>query len=238
MFKFVSSNIKYPAIAKENNIQGKVYVNFIVDTGGFVTPRFVANNLVFPYTTRKGGLVMRAEYMWKVPMDDTTTYHVHYLGYVIPPSVKVETQPLVPWFDIPLKDERGRWILDHVMGQDAQAWCSQGEICDRSVEHLAPTDAGVLAYRRLLRDQLAVVQKGGTPMNVFRDPEKNKCIELDAPLWALTPGGPESTQGYDVDHQERYSPVIGEVIELLRRAEHLRMAAYDPSKLLYSPPEP
>ena len=31
-------------------------------------------------------------------------------------------------------------------------------------------------YRRLLREQMAIVEDGGEPMNVFRDPEKNKYI--------------------------------------------------------------
>jgi protein TonB len=34
LFEYLSKNIKYPAIAKENGIQGKIYVNFVVDKDG------------------------------------------------------------------------------------------------------------------------------------------------------------------------------------------------------------
>ena len=42
MFKFIQSNIKYPDVAKKNNIHGKVYVNFYVDmNGSIITPKIV-----------------------------------------------------------------------------------------------------------------------------------------------------------------------------------------------------
>tara|TARA_B110001454_G_scaffold218981_1_gene248918 strand:- start:1478 stop:2128 length:651 start_codon:yes stop_codon:yes gene_type:complete len=37
LMKFIQKNVKYPAIAKEYNITGKVYVSFIVDRQGNVT---------------------------------------------------------------------------------------------------------------------------------------------------------------------------------------------------------
>jgi protein TonB len=37
LMKYIQKNVKYPAIAKEYNITGKVYVSFIVDKKGFVT---------------------------------------------------------------------------------------------------------------------------------------------------------------------------------------------------------
>jgi|TARA_B110000263_G_scaffold194079_1_gene172295 protein TonB len=37
LMKFIQKNVKYPAIAKEYNITGKVYVSFIVDRKGNVT---------------------------------------------------------------------------------------------------------------------------------------------------------------------------------------------------------
>ena len=33
-------------------------------------------------------------------------------------------------------------------------------------------------YRRMLRQQMAVIEDGGEPMNVFRDPAANVCIDL------------------------------------------------------------
>ena len=37
LMKYIQKNVKYPAIAKEYNITGKVYVSFIVDKSGVVT---------------------------------------------------------------------------------------------------------------------------------------------------------------------------------------------------------
>ena len=37
LMKYIQKNVKYPAIAKEYNITGKVYVSFIVDRSGSVT---------------------------------------------------------------------------------------------------------------------------------------------------------------------------------------------------------
>jgi len=34
MYKFLASNIRYPQLARENNISGKVYVTFVVETDG------------------------------------------------------------------------------------------------------------------------------------------------------------------------------------------------------------
>ena len=37
LMKFIQRNVKYPPIAKEYNIEGKVYISFIVDKSGLVT---------------------------------------------------------------------------------------------------------------------------------------------------------------------------------------------------------
>ncbi len=49
---------------------------------------------------------------------------------------------------------------------------------DRAQEHLAESDKGVILYRRLLLDQMAIMKNGGDPMNVFRDPAKSAYIEV------------------------------------------------------------
>ena len=40
------------------------------------------------------------------------------------------------------------------------------------------TDIGIVMFRRLLEEQMGVVEDGGEPMNVFRDPAENECIVL------------------------------------------------------------
>ncbi|WP_339736905.1 TonB family protein [uncultured Sunxiuqinia sp.] len=43
--KFIANAIKYPVIAQENGIQGKVYVNFVVDTDGSITNARIARGV-------------------------------------------------------------------------------------------------------------------------------------------------------------------------------------------------
>lgn len=37
MYKYLGKNMKYPSIAKDNNIQGRVYVSFVVEKDGSIT---------------------------------------------------------------------------------------------------------------------------------------------------------------------------------------------------------
>jgi hypothetical protein len=75
--------------------------------------------------------------------------------------------------EVPLRDERGEYILDYVLGQDMVAWYEQGELTDRTQEHLYEGDKVIIAYRKMLKEQIEVVQRGGDPMNVIRDPAEN-----------------------------------------------------------------
>lgn len=43
--KFIANAIKYPVIAQENGIQGKVYVNFVVDKDGSITNARIARGV-------------------------------------------------------------------------------------------------------------------------------------------------------------------------------------------------
>ena len=78
-----------------------------------------------------------------------------------------------------MKAGQADWqMLDNNSGQDIMAWITQGPIADRSLEKLGESDKGIILYRRMLRQQLAIVEAGGEPMNVFRDPDENICIDL------------------------------------------------------------
>jgi len=62
----------------------------------------------------------------RVPIDDTHTWHVMYQAYPQPPGAEGKPQDHIPVYDIPIKDERGRFITDFVLGQDMMAWVTQG----------------------------------------------------------------------------------------------------------------
>ena len=48
MTKFIISNIKYPSFSKENGIQGKVFITFIIDTMGNLTNIKVFKGITIP----------------------------------------------------------------------------------------------------------------------------------------------------------------------------------------------
>jgi hypothetical protein len=63
-------------------------------------------------------------------------------------------------------------------GQDYMVAVTPGEVTRRDKEHLGRSDAGIVLYRQLLQDQMALVGDGGEPINVLRNEKENQCIEL------------------------------------------------------------
>ena len=57
-------------------------------------------------------------------------------------------------------------------------WYTQGATADRSQERLGESDAGIILYRKMLKEQLDKIQRGEDPINVIRDPVKNVYIDL------------------------------------------------------------
>ena len=111
---------------------------------------------------------------FRVPVDDTHTIHLVYQHQH--PEPGQATQETVPFEEHSAYDVDGRFKADYVLGQDQTAWAIQGPVTDRTTERLGVSDVGIIMYRRLLEEQLRVVDDGGEPMNVHRDPAANECI--------------------------------------------------------------
>ena len=164
----------------------------------------IGHPIVFPTMLRVG-----TNFQIRVPMDDTHTWHLMYGAYPPPPGVENYHQEEIPFYEIPLKDETGRFVTDFVLGQDLMAWVTQGAIADRREEKLGESDKGIILFRRMLREQMALVEDGGEPMNTFRDAERNKLINLfqeRSMEEAARNGGLSSGQA-------PYSPLIPEIHE-------------------------
>jgi 5,5'-dehydrodivanillate O-demethylase len=132
----------------------------------------VGHPMVFPNFVRIGQLGY-SEFQIRVPVDDTHTWHLAYQVYFPGDAVAVPQQDPVPAFEVPQQE-----LPDFILGQDFLCWVAQGEICDRSQELLGKSDVGLVMFRKLLMEQIKVVQDGGDPINTFRDPEKNRYIDL------------------------------------------------------------
>jgi 5,5'-dehydrodivanillate O-demethylase oxygenase subunit len=140
--------------------------------------------VVFPYLDSQNDC-----YQIRVPLDDTHTLHVWYMFYTLEDEallgVEIPPQPTpfdVPVFEVPVPalnpDGSIPWeIMDGNSSQDLVMWYGQGEIMDRSQEHLGLGDTHIIQLRKLLDEQIRVVAKGGDPLNTFRDPAANVCLE-------------------------------------------------------------
>ena len=129
--------------------------------------------LVFPNMVsigRKG----EQEFQIRVPIDDETTWHIVYHIYQPGPDVRVPEQDPVPVFDVPNSD-----LPEWTLPQDIAVWTAQGPIMNRNNEKLAETDKGLIMMRKLLDDQIKIVEDGGEPMNVFREPHDSIDLEIE-----------------------------------------------------------
>jgi 5,5'-dehydrodivanillate O-demethylase len=128
--------------------------------------------LIFPNILRQGnGMEIR------VPRDDTHTWicEIRFVpvapGEVVPEDEDPEIMPADPHKDPmglmhPLTQHR----MNRVDAQDYMVWETQGALPNRSVERLATSDRGVVMLRRLMREQIDLVKRGGDPLGVIRDP--------------------------------------------------------------------
>jgi 5,5'-dehydrodivanillate O-demethylase len=174
----------------------------------------VGHPILFPNILRVGGGGLD-EFQFRVPINDTSIVHYWYSTYSPPGNYQLPKQEKIPHYQVPVFDKDSKFIVDFVNGQDSMAWASQGPIVDRSLERLAESDRGIILYRRLLREQMEKVAEGVDPMNVIRDPEKNKYIAF----------GQEQRlpktyrQGmFTYGATARYSPAVGEIEELFAKA--------------------
>jgi 5,5'-dehydrodivanillate O-demethylase len=145
--------------------------------------------IVFPNMLRQGGSGLEQKswralgpaFQVRVPIDDTHTGHWWVACYEKAPEDPEQKDEDVPFFQPPLPtlDETGtpQWgILDSNSAQDVAAWMTQGGIADRTAENLGRSDKGIILFRRMLEDNIRMVEDGGDPVCVIRDPAKNVYI--------------------------------------------------------------
>ena len=133
----------------------------------------IGHPVLFPNILRVGNTLQ-----FRVPVDDETTLHLRYEYYHPEPGQIANSGLDVEYEERSAWDEDGRMKRDYVMGQDMTAWVIQGPIMDRTTERLGVSDVGLIMYRRMLSEQAALVEEGGEPMGVWRDPVENEIIIL------------------------------------------------------------
>jgi 5,5'-dehydrodivanillate O-demethylase len=117
---------------------------------------------------------------FRVPIDDEHTYIIWCEfspsndGEVV--EQRDEDIP-VTYLPHPLGPD-GEYDLTTFPNQDLMAWETQGAICDRTTELLGASDKGIAMFRKLFREQAAVVQSGGDPAGIIRDPRVNEMVSF------------------------------------------------------------
>ncbi len=108
---------------------------------------------------------------FRVPVDDAHTVQFAYRTSVRKPGAAPRAMAVK---HTSLFNEDGRIVADNIPAQDMVGWVGQGPISDRTQEHLATSDKGVLLYRRMLVEQMERVERGEEPMAVIRDRSENE----------------------------------------------------------------
>jgi 5,5'-dehydrodivanillate O-demethylase len=112
-------------------------------------------------------------YQIRIPVDDTNTLHLYYSGRPrkddeLPQEIVPVRRSEVHYNKFGLVEEPG------IVPQDEMTWIGQGPISNRTAEHLATSDKGIILYHKLILDNIEKVERGEDPMGIVRDPAKNE----------------------------------------------------------------
>lgn len=184
---------------------------------------------VFP-NFLKSGSVSKPMYQIRVPMDDTRTMYFWYGAHLPQPGKVLPKPDGIPYYEVPISGlgptGEPEWsLVDNNSGQDMAMWFTQGDVADRTEEHLGASDKGVALFRKQIELNLIKLQQGEDPMNVFRDPEENECLEL--PVEGAKLGGRTGFfgAGRRTGNSSKYSPILQEAEKIA--AETGQPAAVD-----------
>jgi 5,5'-dehydrodivanillate O-demethylase len=160
------------------------YVNDIgiVKRRTYVSGETDEHPLIFPNILRQSNSMQI-----RVPIDDTHTGHIHVVFHATPDRSLVDEpgDPPVEYI-APYKEPpdgtypQARFKLSSVLAQDHMVWETQGPVANRSAEHLAYSDRGVVLLRRLVRENIERVQQGLDPLGVVRDAD---LVEINTNLF-------------------------------------------------------
>lgn len=83
--KFIQKNLRYPSSAQDNEIQGKVYINFVVEKDGSITDVTVVKGIGYG-CDEEAVRVLKKSPRWKAGLQNNQAVRVRYsmpIGYVL-----------------------------------------------------------------------------------------------------------------------------------------------------------
>ncbi len=158
----------------------------------------VGHPILFPNTLAQGA-ASAPSLQIRVPIDDTHTAQIMYR--TSPRKPGAPPRPIAVKHT-ELLDARGRLLANNIPSQDALGWVGQGPISDRTREHLATSDRGVVLYHKLLLEQLDRMERGLDPMAVIRDRAENEpMIRINREQQTLAPFGSRYDNSFELIHE-------------------------------------
>ncbi|HEY7217458.1 MAG TPA: Rieske 2Fe-2S domain-containing protein, partial [Candidatus Binatia bacterium] len=146
---------------------------------------------IFPshtrHTTARKGRIPDHAIRFRVPTDDTrtTTFWLRFTPNDAAARGKVLLLKTVGFEDdkpgVYTRVDDGWWGIAS-RDQDRVAQESQGDIYDRSKEHLGASDQGVILLRNTIRESIEAVHNGKDPFWILRCAEDNREISFDASM--------------------------------------------------------
>ena len=134
-------------------------------------------------TTPRTGMLPSHDMRLRVPIDDHLTYSfwIHFYPLAdkaFEQEMKGFTGKLPGVYP---RAPDGYWDIPSYE-QDRVAQETQGIVTDRTREHLAESDRGIVMLRRKLREGIDAVANGKDPLHVMRDPADDEIIQFETTL--------------------------------------------------------
>ena len=178
--------LKRPEIGWQKTVYG---AKVTMHVPGVSKPKH--SHWVFPshtrHTTARKDRVPDHAIRFRVPTDDTTT-KTFWLRFT--PNDEANRGRPLRLKTVGFEDDKpgiytrvndGWWgIASH--DQDRVAQESQGEIYDRTREHLGASDEGVILLRQTIKESIEAVRQGQDPFWILRSSEENSKITFDASM--------------------------------------------------------
>ena len=126
--------------------------------------------LIFPNNLRQANSTQ-----FRVPIDDTHTWHVHVIFDPCENGDEVEEPDNLPvTYMEPFKEPpravhpQARFTMHKPLAQDTMTWETPGAIADRTEERLGTSDRGIVMFREILKREINKVMQGNDPIGIFR----------------------------------------------------------------------
>ncbi|PZC48712.1 MAG: 5,5'-dehydrodivanillate O-demethylase [Chloroflexi bacterium] len=173
----------------------------------------IGHPVLFPHIlyVQAGGVFSTLQH--RVPIDDEHTLHVTYYAYESAPGTEAPAQDSVPYRYANLYKEDGTFEVDFSLDQDKMVWASQGPIAERNHEALGDSDTGIILLRKLLNEQMRIVEDGGDPINVFRDEEAAQSMQV--PVERIGNGWDKLKEVRYIPLEQGETPALEEIMQVL-----------------------